>query len=32
VLLIENCGAYGAAMASSYNLRDPAEEHVLRDS
>ena len=29
VLLIENCGAYGAVMASSYNLRAPAEEVVL---
>jgi len=30
VLLIENAGAYGAAMASRYNLREPAEEIVLR--
>ncbi len=29
VLLIENCGAYGAVMASHYNLRPPAEEVVL---
>lgn len=29
VLLIENAGAYGAAMASRYNLRDPAEEVLL---
>jgi diaminopimelate decarboxylase/aspartate kinase len=29
VLLIENCGAYCAVMASSYNLRPPAEERVL---
>ncbi len=28
-LLIENCGAYGATMASRYNLREPAEEVVL---
>ena len=25
VLLIENCGAYGAVMSSHYNLRPPAE-------
>lgn len=31
VVLIEHCGAYGAAMASRYNLRDPAEECVLLD-
>ena len=31
VLLIENAGAYGAAMASSYNLRPPAAEVVLDD-
>ena len=29
VLLIENAGAYGASMASRYNLREPAEEIVL---
>jgi diaminopimelate decarboxylase/aspartate kinase len=29
VLLVENCGAYGAAMASRYNLRDPAGEVAL---
>ncbi len=29
ILLIENAGAYGAAMASRYNLREPAEEVVL---
>lgn len=29
VILIENAGAYGAAMASRYNLREPAEEVVL---
>jgi diaminopimelate decarboxylase/aspartate kinase len=29
VLLIATAGAYGAAMASHYNLRDPAEELVL---
>ncbi len=29
VLLIETCGAYGAVMASSYNLRAPAEEIAL---
>ena len=29
VLLIGNAGAYGHAMASSYNLRPPAEEVVL---
>lgn len=26
VLLIDNCGAYGASMASHYNLRPPARE------
>ena len=31
VLLIENAGAYAAVMASRYNLREPAEETVLRD-
>ncbi len=29
VLLIDNCGAYGAVMASRYNLREPAEEQLL---
>jgi len=29
VLLIENCGAYGAVMSSSYNRRAPATEVVL---
>ncbi|MBY6203664.1 bifunctional aspartate kinase/diaminopimelate decarboxylase [Halomonas denitrificans] len=29
VLLIGNAGAYGAAMASRYNLREPAAERVL---
>ncbi len=29
VMLIENCGAYGAVMSSSYNLRPPAAEVVL---
>jgi diaminopimelate decarboxylase/aspartate kinase len=29
VLLIANTGAYGAAMASRYNLREPAEELIL---
>ncbi|MDT8450168.1 MAG: hypothetical protein RQ847_08315, partial [Wenzhouxiangellaceae bacterium] len=29
LLLIANTGAYGAAMASNYNLRAPAEEIVL---
>jgi diaminopimelate decarboxylase/aspartate kinase len=28
-VLIENCGAYGAAMSSRYNLREPAEEVCL---
>lgn len=31
VLLIANAGAYAAAMASRYNLREPAEELVLDD-
>ncbi|MCB9462171.1 MAG: aspartate kinase [Candidatus Eisenbacteria bacterium] len=31
VLLIENCGAYGAVMSSQYNLRAPAGELVLGD-
>jgi len=29
ILLIANTGAYGAAMSSRYNLREPAEEIVL---
>ncbi|HSH27858.1 MAG TPA: alanine racemase, partial [Wenzhouxiangella sp.] len=29
ILLIANTGAYGAAMASRYNLREPAAEFVL---
>lgn len=29
VLLIANAGAYGHAMSSHYNLRDPAEEIIL---
>jgi len=29
VLVIENCGAYGAVMSSSYNLRRPATEHCI---
>jgi diaminopimelate decarboxylase/aspartate kinase len=29
VLLIANAGAYGRAMSSHYNLRDPAEELLL---
>jgi bifunctional diaminopimelate decarboxylase / aspartate kinase len=29
VLLIANAGAYGHAMSSHYNLRDPAQEFVL---
>jgi len=29
VLLIANCGAYGYAMASHYNLRPPAAEFVI---
>jgi diaminopimelate decarboxylase/aspartate kinase len=29
VLLIANAGAYGYAMSSHYNLRDPAQEFVL---
>ena len=31
VMLIANTGAYGAAMASRYNLREPAAELVLDD-
>ncbi len=29
VMLIANAGAYGAAMSSRYNLREPAEEVIL---
>jgi len=29
VLLIANAGAYGHAMSSRYNLREPAQEFVL---
>jgi len=29
VLLIANCGAYGYAMASNYNLRPPAPEFII---
>ena len=29
VLLIANCGAYGYAMASNYNLRPPAHEFMI---
>jgi diaminopimelate decarboxylase/aspartate kinase len=29
VLLIANCGAYGYAMASNYNLRPPAAEFII---
>ncbi|HEY1315425.1 MAG TPA: diaminopimelate decarboxylase, partial [Steroidobacteraceae bacterium] len=29
VLLIANCGAYGFAMASNYNLRPPAAEFIV---
>lgn len=32
VLLVANCGAYGRAMSSHYNLRPPAAEHFLTDS
>ena len=30
VVLIENAGAYGRVMSTSYNLREPAEEVILR--
>jgi bifunctional diaminopimelate decarboxylase / aspartate kinase len=30
VLLIANCGAYGYAMASNYNRREPAQEFILQ--
>ncbi len=30
VLLVANSGAYGAVMASSYNLREPAKEVILK--
>jgi diaminopimelate decarboxylase/aspartate kinase len=29
VLLIANAGAYGHAMSSSYNLREPAREVIV---
>ena len=29
VLLVANAGAYGRAMSSRYNLREPAAEHVI---
>ncbi len=29
IILIANTGAYGAAMASNYNLREPAKEFIL---
>jgi bifunctional diaminopimelate decarboxylase / aspartate kinase len=29
-ILIENCGAYGYTMSSNYNLREPAEEFVIK--
>jgi diaminopimelate decarboxylase len=29
VLLIANAGAYGYAMSSNYNLREPAEEVLI---
>ena len=29
VLLLANCGAYGYAMASNYNLREPAREFII---
>jgi diaminopimelate decarboxylase/aspartate kinase len=29
VLLIANCGAYGYAMGSNYNLRPPAHEFII---
>ncbi|MEM7278527.1 MAG: bifunctional aspartate kinase/diaminopimelate decarboxylase, partial [Pseudomonadota bacterium] len=32
VLLVANAGAYGRAMSSNYNLREPAEELALRFS
>jgi diaminopimelate decarboxylase/aspartate kinase len=32
VLLIDNAGAYGAVMASRYNLREPAEEVVVEST
>jgi len=31
VILIDNAGAYGRVMASSYNMREPAEEIVLQE-
>ena len=32
VILIAHAGAYGAVMASRYNLREPAREIVLADT
>ena len=29
-ILIENCGAYGYTMSSNYNLREPAEEFIVK--
>ena len=29
-ILIENCGAYGFTMSSNYNLREPAEEFIIK--
>jgi diaminopimelate decarboxylase/aspartate kinase len=29
VLLVANAGAYGRAMSSSYNLREPAREVIV---
>jgi len=29
VLLVANAGAYGHAMSSSYNLREPAQEVIV---
>jgi len=31
VMLIANTGAYGHCMSSSYNLREPAKEHMLEE-
>lgn len=31
VLLIDTAGAYARSMASHYNIRDPAREHLLSD-
>lgn len=30
VILIENCGAYGRAMSSTYNMREPATEVFIK--